>query len=236
MKTLMTAYWTNLLTATYEADRSLLNEFLPAGTELNTWNGKYLMSIVAFIFSKPRVLNIPAPVYRSFEEINLRFYVRRKENNNWKKGVVFIREIAPARLIGLSAKWLYKENFISLPLKHEFHTNDDLQYINYACKVKNKWGQLNITCAAKEFDPEPGCIEGFIRDHYWGYTKNKNDRTAEFSIEHSSWKIYPATHFALNMNIGEIYGPGFTDYFDQKPVSVFLMDGGFTKVSWPALL
>ena len=236
MKTLLTAYWTNLLAATFEADETLLNKFLPRGTELNTWHGKYLISIVAFMFSKPAILNISAPFYRSFEEINLRFYVRYKENDQWKKGVVFIKEIAPARIIGLTAGWLYQENFIYLPLKHKFYANNKCQYISYSCKVKNQWGHLNMVCSSKDNEPGSERVQTFVRDHYWGYTKKSNNNTAEFLIEHRLWKIYQATDYDLNLNIGEIYGKDFTDLFLQKPISVILMDGSFTKVSWPTLL
>src|SRR5882757_9476396 len=109
MKTLLTAQWINLLTATYETNKNLLKKFLPAKTELSDWNGKYFMSLVAFMFVKPVLLRIHSPIYKSFEEINLRFYVRYKEKSIWKKGVVFIKEVAPFRLIGFTAALLYKE-------------------------------------------------------------------------------------------------------------------------------
>src|SRR5258706_12491650 len=106
MRTLLTAHWVNLLTATYETNKNFLKKFLPAKTELNEWNGKYFMSLVGFMFLKPALLGMASPFYRSFEEINLRFYVRHKERKSWKNGVVFIKEIAPARIIGLAAAWL----------------------------------------------------------------------------------------------------------------------------------
>jgi uncharacterized protein YqjF (DUF2071 family) len=83
MKTLLTANWTNLVTATFEADKKLLQKFVPAKTELNDWNGKYLMSLVGFLFSSPCLYGIPSPLFRKFEEINLRFYVRHKTGNKW---------------------------------------------------------------------------------------------------------------------------------------------------------
>ena len=104
MKSLLTADWTNLLVATFEADKNLLREYIPYKTELNDWNGKYYMSLLGFMFSRPLIAGIPSPFYRCFEEINLRFYVRYKSRYGWRNGVVFIKEIAPAKLIGLTGQ------------------------------------------------------------------------------------------------------------------------------------
>ncbi|MEI9911844.1 MAG: DUF2071 domain-containing protein [Bacteroidota bacterium] len=92
-----------------EADKSLLQKYIPYKTELNDWNGKYYISLLGFIFNRPVIAGIPSPFYRRFEEINLRFYVRHKTGNEWKNGVVFINEIAPSPIIGLVARWLYHE-------------------------------------------------------------------------------------------------------------------------------
>ncbi|MES1225827.1 MAG: DUF2071 domain-containing protein [Bacteroidota bacterium] len=236
MKTLLTADWTNLLTATYETDKSFLNKYLPANTELNHWNGKCFMSLVAFMFESPAILGIPAPLYRSFEEVNLRFYVRRKENNKWRNGVVFIREIAPAYVIGQTAKWLYKENFICLPLKHEFTVDNQVVHTNYYCKINNQWNYLSMESACESFEPADETIENFIRDNYFGYTKATQNKTLEFQIKHRPWKISKATKFETNLDIEAIYGKEFKKYFAAKPLSAFLMDGSNTKISWPVLL
>jgi uncharacterized protein YqjF (DUF2071 family) len=236
MKTLLTAYWTNLLTATFETDKSFLQKYLPAKTELNEWNGKYFMSIVAFMFEKPVIAGLPSPFYRSFEEINLRFYVMYKEKNEWRKGVVFIKEIAPHYIIGQAAKWLYKENFISLPMNHNFSDDKNLRHTNYFCRDNSKWNYLSMESAFTSFEPKEESIESFVRDRYWGYTKTSGNETKEFRIEHQPWKIFPATKFDMTLDIGSIYGEEFKEYLTAKPISTFLMDGSYTKVSWPVKL
>jgi len=236
MRTLLTAHWVNLLTATYETNKNFLKKFLPAKTELNDWNGKYMMSLVGFMFLKPVLLGIPSPIYRSFEEINLRFYVRHKEKKNWKNGVVFIKEIAPARIIGLTAAWIYKENFISLPMKHDFYEDNESRNIKYACKTNHEWKHFYLKTTRSDSEPGEESIESFIRDHYLGYTKAGRDQTMEFQVEHRPWKIFPSQSFEMNLDIKNIYGDEFEEYFAQTPLTSFLMDGSFTKVSWPVLL
>jgi uncharacterized protein YqjF (DUF2071 family) len=236
MKTLLTARWTNLLTATFETDKNFLEKYLPAKTELNDWNGKYFMSIVAFMFERPRVLGISSPFFRSFEEINLRFYVKRKLNNEWRKGVVFIKEIAPHYILAQTAKWMYRENFISLPMSHEFFNEDKCTTTRYSCRINKRWNYLSMESASVNAEPLSGGIEDFISDHYWGYTKKSLNKTSEFQIEHRPWKIFPAKKFDMDLDTASIYGEQFKEYFVPKPVNTFLMDGSYTKVSWPVML
>ena len=236
MKTLLTVNWTNLLVATFETDKKLLEKFTPAKTELNDWNGKYLLSLVGFLFSNPSIFRIPSPLYRKFEEVNLRFYVRHKSKNEWKKGVVFIKEIAPSRIIGLSAKWLYHENFISLPMKHSFDITNEKRDIEYSWKINSNWNFLKLRAAGNPLTGNGNTIEAFMKEHYWGYTKKGNDKSFEFEIQHPPWNIYPAISFDMHLDAEAMYGKEFTDYFREKPVSAFLMDGSQTKVSYPVLL
>ena len=51
--------------------------------------------------------------------MNLRFYVRRKSPDGWRRGVVFIRELVPRPAIALIARAFYGENYIAVPMKHE---------------------------------------------------------------------------------------------------------------------
>ena len=78
MKRFLTARWQDLIMANYEVDPSLLESRLPAGTSLDLHEGKCFVSLVGFMFLDTRVLGIPIPYHRDFEEINLRFYVKRE--------------------------------------------------------------------------------------------------------------------------------------------------------------
>ena len=111
MRSLLTADWTNLLVATFEADKKLPREYIPYKTELNDCNGNYYMSLLGFMFSRPVIAGIPSPFYRCFEEINLRFYVRQKSRYGWRNGVVFINEITPYKLIGPPSGFIVKTLF-----------------------------------------------------------------------------------------------------------------------------
>ena len=116
--TFLTANWENLVMANYEVDPVVLTPYLPNGVELDVYDGKAFVSLVGFMFKKTKLFGVPIPFFGSFEEINLRFYVKRKDGNKIKKGVVFINETVPFKLVALLANKLYKEHYISIPTKH----------------------------------------------------------------------------------------------------------------------
>src|SRR5207237_2541163 len=92
---------------------------VPSGTEIDFENGETFLSVVGFLFLDTRFLGLPIPLHRNFEEVNLRFYVRRKSADTWRRGVVFIRELVPRRAIAFLARACYGENYLALPMKYE---------------------------------------------------------------------------------------------------------------------
>src|SRR6266536_2511861 len=71
----------------YTVDPRLLALFVPLGTEIDFEKGETFLSVVGFLFLDTRLLGLPIPLHRDFEEVNLRFYVRRKSAETWRRGV-----------------------------------------------------------------------------------------------------------------------------------------------------
>jgi hypothetical protein len=114
----LTADWRDLAMLNYLVEPSVLAPFVPAGTELDRWNGATFLSIVGFMFLDVRILGIPIPFHRNFEEVNLRFYVRRRGQEGWRRGVVFVKELVPRIAIAWTARALYNENYEAVPMNH----------------------------------------------------------------------------------------------------------------------
>ncbi|MDE0204502.1 MAG: DUF2071 domain-containing protein, partial [Candidatus Tectomicrobia bacterium] len=95
----LSANWRHLVMVNYEVDPNLLRSWLPAGVELDTWQGRTLASVVGFEFLATRVLGVQVPGHQDFHEVNLRFYVRRRVGGGWRRGVVFVKELVPRRAI-----------------------------------------------------------------------------------------------------------------------------------------
>ena len=220
----LTAYWKYLLMANYVVDPDVLKPYVPPGTELDFYKGKTYASIVGFRFLDTRVLGIPVPFHRNFTEVNLRFYVRYKTNDGWRRGTSFISEIVPRRAIAWLANLAYHEHYAYSPMHHQILP--DTQEL----KVAYEWtksGQNFIRAKAKPAvrPMAEGSIEEFIAEHYWGYNAYSSDITMEYGVEHPPWSYYPVTDFQANYQIEALYGLPFVPYLSQEPDSVFIAEG-----------
>jgi uncharacterized protein YqjF (DUF2071 family) len=79
--TFLTAEWRKLIMAQYIVDPATLAPWLPSGVELDLYQGQCYVSLVGFLFDKVRIKGLPIPFHTRFEEINLRFYVRRDHHH-----------------------------------------------------------------------------------------------------------------------------------------------------------
>jgi len=216
--------------ANYVVDPEILKPFLPAKTELDTWNNRTYVSLVGFLFHDTRVLRISIPFHTSFPEVNLRFYVRYKENDQYKRGVVFIKEIVPKPAITLIANSLFKERYVTLPMKHFTHVAAGEQHIGYHWKFNNRWNKIEVKTGLKKMPLQTGSEEEFITEHFWGYTTMNEHMTGEYQVEHPSWYVFPVEHHTVDCDFEKLYGPSFSVLKDQAPVSVFLAEGSEINV------
>lgn len=230
IKTFLQAEWKNLVMANYTIDSAVLKPYLPFKTELDFWNGKCYVSLVGFMFLETKVKGLKIPFHTNFEEVNLRFYVRYKDNNQWKRGVVFIKEIVPKFAITFIANTIYGENYETLSMKHHWINNKNTQSIEYKWQKKSKWNSLKIEAGTELKKIEDGSEEEFITEHYWGYTKLSHHKTSEYGVEHPKWQVFETFNYEVDVNFGENYGPEFQFLNSQKPASVFLAEGSQIEV------
>lgn len=130
--------------ANYCVEPGLIKRFVPDGTEPDTVNGKYFVSLVGFLFDKVRVKGIALPFHQRFPEVNLRLYVRRRSGDEWKRGVVFIREIVPKPAITFIANTMYGEHYTTMPMKDYHFCDNEKQIVRYSWKTKGKWNSLGV--------------------------------------------------------------------------------------------
>lgn len=220
----LTAEWRKLAMANYSVDPALLQRYLPYKTELDLWNDVCYVSLVGFMFINTRLLGFRIPFHSTFEEVNLRFYVRYKDVTGWKRGVVFIKEIVPKRALTFVANNIYKENYETMPMMHRWETDNHTLTIEYRWKLK-EWNSLEVQCTKDALAIAEGSEEEFITEHYWGYTKIGEQRTSEYGVEHPQWKVYPVKDYAIQVGFGNVYGKQFEFLKSETPASVFLAEG-----------
>ncbi len=212
----------------FVVDPQILAPFVPEGIELDIFEGETFLSVVGFLFLDTRVLGISIPMHRDFEEVNLRFYVKRKSVDGWKRGVVFIRELVPRRAIAAVARVFYGEHYSAVPMRHEIVDNETGVSVNYEWRRGKKWDSLFMSATGELTSTAVGSHEEFITEHYWGYTAGKH--TSEYRVEHPRWKIRRAHTANFSGDIPSLYGAEFVQPLSAAPVSQFIAEGSHVQV------
>jgi len=223
----LTAYWQDLILINFEVDPSIVRKYLPRGTELDFFNGKTYVSLVAFCFNKNKLFGLipTCPAY-SFEEVNLRFYIKR----NNKSAVAFIKEVVPSKLIASIARWLYNEPYVALRTSSTKAIKDRTIEYNYA------WGHdlshtIYVESEKTTHELEEKSIEEFILEHYWGYTAQPDARTVEYQVNHPKWTYSKVVDCQISDNVKDFYGKDFEKVLSSKPASIIVTEGSKISVS-----
>ena len=221
MKTFLKAKWENIIMVNYVIDSDALLPYLPYGVDVDTFNGQAIVSLVGFRFNGCRIFGIPIPFFGSFDEVNLRFYVKRLDGAKSKRGVVFISELVPSPIVALLANLLYKEHYTTTKMK------SSIVFQNQMKKVRFEWeNQENVFSIVASMDNKaskiiPDSMEEFIYEHYYGYTKVSSNETWEYCVGHPRWEVNKINNFEINCDFGEMYGSDFEILNNKEPLSVY---------------
>jgi uncharacterized protein YqjF (DUF2071 family) len=231
MAKFLTAEWRRLLMAQYAVEPELLTPWLPHGVELDLFAGRCYVSLVGFLFDRVHVKGVPIPFHTRFEEVNLRFYVRRTEaDGSVRRGVVFVREFVPRSAIAFVAQRFYEEPYLAMPTRHEFAAQDGLLRVGYGWKYGGRWHSLAALAGNELVDIAAGSEEEFITEHYWGYTKRSDGSTSAYQVEHPRWQVRKLHSYEIAADFGVLYGPEFAFLNDHPVSSVLLAEGSAVTV------
>jgi uncharacterized protein len=228
----LTARWRYLAMLNYEVAPEVLAPLVPAGTELDSWQGKTFASMVGFLFLDTRVRGIAIPGHRNFEEVNLRFYVRRQAEDGWRRGVVFVKEIVPRFAIASTARLLYGEKYVSLPMRHAI-TGDPARggmQVAYGWRFQGRWNGIGAGVEGSPQEAAAGSEEEFITEHYWGYSSLRGGGCVEYQVEHPRWRVWKLLRPVLDCDVAALYGRQFAAPLAGEPSSAFLADGSEVAV------
>jgi uncharacterized protein YqjF (DUF2071 family) len=221
----LTARWVHLALANYDVDPILLKALVPKGTEIDLWSGKCFVSVVGFQFLNTRVLGVSVPFHRDFDEVNLRFYVKRVVDGETRRGVVFVKEIVPRRLLAWVANIVYNEKYVALPMSHDDRIADTSRRLVYSWQQDRKWSRIGVTLQGEAYLPDEASEETFITEHYWGYTAQRDGSTLEYQVEHPRWNVWKAVDTEFVCDVTALYGQDFVPFLNRAPSSCFVADG-----------
>lgn len=229
-KAFLAAEWRHLAMLNYEVEPSLLSKFTPAGTEIDRWDGKVFASLVAFRFLNTKVCGIPIPFHRNFDEVNLRFYVRRIVGDEVRRGVVFIREIVPRWTIAAVARGIYNERYVSLPMNHQIKQSESGLSVEYGWRSRQGWSRLSLSAEGSPMLPNEKSQEQFITEHFWGYSAQADGTTVEYRVAHPSWRVWSGRDAKFEGDVTELYGQELAAILASSPSSAFLAEGSEVTV------
>ena len=171
-----------------------------------------------------------SPFHSEFEELNLRFYVHRKHGTERRRGVVFIKEVVPKSAIALTARLIYGENYVSLPMTHKIVPTADRIEVEYAWRNRGQWLRLTAGSDGASQLPAENSLEQYITEHYWGYSRRRGRNTLEYQVTHAPWRVWRCSHAGFEGNGAELYGRELGAILSRQPDSAFIAAGSSVLV------
>jgi len=230
-KTFLTAEWRKLIMAQYRIEPAMVASYLPNGLELDLYEGQCFVSLVGFLFDRTRLKGVALPFHTRFEEVNLRFYVRRRDaNGSSRRGVVFVREFVPRAAITFVANTFYEEPYATLPMRHSILHRETALSVAYEWKHRGTWCSVAVDAEPTPMAIETGSVEEFITEHYWGFTRRSDGGTSQYEVKHPRWMVYPVKKCAISADFGALYGERFAGLNGAEPEGVLLAEGSAVSV------
>jgi hypothetical protein len=233
----LTAEWLNLVLLNYAVPASLLEPLVPKGTELHLLRGEAYVSVVGFMFANTRVRGIAIPFHRTFEEVNLRFYVKRSVAGEERHAVTFIRELVPRIAIAVAARSIYNEPYISVAMSHRLELNSsDRRRAQYEWTLNGIPGAVIGDGLGRTEIPPADSDEAFMTQRHWGYTRQRDGSTVEYRVAHPVWRVGRMERGTVDGNTERAFGRKFAPIFAGSPSSAFFADGSAVTVHDPVRL
>lgn len=227
-RSFLTAEWRYLVVLNYAVDPDVLAPLVPAGTVLDPWQGRLLVSLVGFRFLDTRVLGVPIPFHRSFDEVNLRFYVRRQlPGGEVRRGVVFVRELVSRTAVALLARLAYHEPYRVVPMRSAVPPvpGEAPGRLTYEWRTGGAWQRVAATAAGPPAAPDPTSEAAFVTAHHWGYTRQRDGSTVEYEVTHPVWRVWRATAPVLASDGIGLYGRELARALAGPPTSALIAEG-----------
>lgn len=223
----LTARWANLINMTWRVPPALLAPHTPPGVELDVHHGWAFASVVAFDFLETRVLGIPWPGYRDFPELNLRFYLKKGD----QRGVAFIREYVPKRLIAGMARRFYNEPYVAAPMYSRTQSDETTHSFELGVEVGEREHVVRATGTPPAFEPAHDTLAHYFKEHRWGFGTTRSGRTLTYEVDHPVWRVWPVQSWSLDVDFSLLYGPEWEFLATRDPCSVVFAEGSRVSVA-----
>lgn len=224
----LTARWQDLAIITYAAPPEVLRPRLPRGLELDERGGRVFASLVAFDFRECCVRGVRWPGLVNFPEVNLRFYVR--EAASGRRGVVFVREFVPSRVIAWVARAVYNEPYERAAMSSRVGEDGRRVRVDHALRVRGHRVRITAEADSACEVPAESSWEHFFKEHSWGFGVDRRGRTLVYEVRHPVWQARCNAAARVEGDLSGVYGPEWQFLKDAEPVNVVLAVGSGVEV------
>jgi len=238
LRRLFRAEWREIVVVNFEIDPKILEPYTPPKTEIDFFNDVTFVSLIARNVKRVKPGNYPIYFSRPFEQIQLRFYVKRQVGDTVRNGVAIIKDYLPRRRISLTMNKLFKHSFVQVPMQRESSNFDsantnDLPSVEYRWLVGEHWNHIRVKARSQMRPQRAQTKESFVLDHHWGYTL-VGGKTFEYYVEYPAWAMWDAQSGAFDCDTEQVFGRKFVKTLRQRPASVFLARGSEITIYHPS--
>jgi uncharacterized protein YqjF (DUF2071 family) len=182
--------WNNAIFLHWQVDYDELRKLVPKDLDIDLFEGKAYISIVAFTMQKIRPRNIPSfsPI-SDFHEINIRTYVKV----NKKSGVHFLSIEGAKKLSCRIAKKIsgLPYRYSKMKRTNNYYTSHNQKHGDYLSLSYQIGGAINNISN----------IDKWLTERY-ALFQNVKQNVIEYEIHHIEWPIFHIRLENLNVNYG----------------------------------
>lgn len=193
--------WNNVIFLHWQVEIEELRKFVPDNLEIDFFNQKPWVSLVAFTMEKIRPKYLPsfAPI-SNFDEINIRTYVRK----NNKSGVYFLSIEGGTKISCKISKSLSE-----LPYRFSKMTRQKNTYKSYNQIFKDN---LYLEFSKGTLLKKKTDFEEWVTERY-ALFQDSGDTINSFEIHHIEWPLYDIEIEQINVDY-----PRFSGMLNNSPV------------------
>lgn len=187
----LTMQWLDLLFLHWPVPAQALQPLLPAGLDIDTFDGSAWLGVVPFRMARTRLRWLPPlPKTAAFPELNVRTYVRAGE----RQGVWFFSLDAASRVVVAAARAGFRLPYFWADMQVE--RRGQLQV--YSSQRRDRRAPPATFSArwcygGASYQALPGTLQHFLVERYCLFAAGKDGRPRCGEIAHPPWRLMPAS-------------------------------------------
>jgi uncharacterized protein len=196
--------WVDLLFAHWPIDPDAIRRLVPAGLELDTYDGRAYLGIVPFRMENVGLRGLPAPpIVGAFPELNVRTYVR----HGGRDGVWFLSLEAASRVAVEGAR-----AFFHLPyFLARMESRREREVVEYRSRRNDPRGPAAaLDVRYRPTGPvelaAPGSLEAWLTDRMRVFAVDGDGRIVRTEIAHRPWPLQPASAWIRDESMAAAHG------------------------------